>query len=342
MTNVELIKACVDTVKNPERLAFAAGSKHEAEKAIHTQVMDILGLESKPTHTQFQRAMRANGHEVFEILEEVLSQTFLESVDNNEFFRQFADVRNVALGDSIQFVLQDDGIVTVSEVSNGNWDIRRQKLEGGQAMQVKTKTYGAKMYGDFFDFVMERINFGMFITKVAQGFERHLNLIIANAFADAQNKLPAPFKVTGAYDEDKLLSLYDKVNAVSGSATIVGTRSALNKIVTEGNVDWIIPEQKQSMQQTGSVGYYKGMRLVQLPQVFKEGTFDFAYDDNKLMVIPASEQVKPVKVIIEGDALVREFTQNTDHQDQTLEYTFTTTYGAEVAFEGLFGTYDIQ
>ena len=66
------------------------------------------------------------------------------------------------------------------------------------------------------------------------------------------------------------------------------------------------------------------------------------YDDNKLMVIPASEQVKPVKVIIEGDALVREFTQNTDHQDQTLEYTFTTTYGAEVAFEGLFGTYDIQ
>ena len=90
------------------------------------------------------------------------------------------------------------------------------------------------------------------------------------------------------------------------------------------------------------LGYYRGMRLVQMPQVFKNNSFDFAYSDDKVLVIPASDQVKPVKLVLEGEVMVNAVQDNTTNRDQTLEYTVTSMYGAEVVFEGLFGVYHLE
>lgn len=336
-----LVKVMVDTVKNPERLNFSAEGK-DVDAYIRKDLLGMVGLkETNFTARDFDKAMRRNGLEVFEIIEEALQHTFLQGIDENALYNMFAEVRNMALGDTPEFVLGDDGIVTVSEISNGNWDIRRQKLEGGKSFFVQVKTYGAKMYQDFFAFALGRITFQEMITRVAQGFDHHLSKLVAGAFSDTVDVLPAELKVDGSLDLDELQKLYARVEAMAGSATVVGTRAALAKITAGADAQWVTEEQKSNMQRTGNIGYYQGMTLVQLPQVLKDGTFDFAYDDDKLLVLPASEQAKPIKIVVEGDGAIREATVQQDNQDQTLEYTYTTEYGVNVIIDTAFGIYEI-
>ena len=340
--HAELVQLCTDVIKSPEK-ALKFSKTRTPEEAIQMSMREILGFNESETitSTKFDKAMRKNGEVVFEIIEEVLTDQLVVGVDQNEFFQQFAEVRNLALGDKQSFYIEDDGVVSISQVSNGNWDIRRQKLEGGRSIQVDTQTYGAKMYADFFQLLLGRITFTDFATKVAEGFTRHLNQMVAGSFGNAVAQLPAQFQVTGALDLDKLTELYDLVEAANGSATIVGTRRALNQVFNLESADYITNSQKDDYQRTGIVGYVRGMRFVMLPQVLKENSFDFAYDDTKLMGLPASEQVKPVKIVMEGDALVREIPTNQTNEDQTVEYTMTTMYGAAVAFGGVFGYYNI-
>lgn len=337
----ELVKVCVDTIKKPE-LVYSAAKGQDVDAIIREELLGMTEIEGKFTTNDFHRAMRRNGYKVFEIIEEVLSETFLRGVEENEFFRQFAEIHNYALGDTGEFVLNDDGVVVVSEVSNGNWDIYRQRVGAGASHRVQTKTYGAHMYADFFDFAMGRVTFQDFINKVAEGFETHLNNLVATSFGHAAEALPAEFKVSGNFDLEKLHEVVDHVEAANGTgAVVIGTRSALSKVIAGADVDWITSQQKEDRQRTGMVGYYEGMKIVQLPRVHKQGTLDFAYDDSKLLVLPESDTIKPVKIVVEGDAMVREVTVPQTNQDQTLEYIYTSMYGADVIFDGAFGVYEL-
>lgn len=337
----ELIKVMVDTVNNPERLQFSAQGK-DVNAYIREDLLGNLGLGARFTARDFDKAMRKNGVEVFEIIEEVLQQTFLQGVDANELYRQFAEVRNLALGDTVEFVLGDDGVVVVSEISNGNWDIRRQKFEGGTSFPVEVKQYGAKMYQDFFAFALGRITFQEMITKVAQGFDMHLSGLVAGAFKDVINTLPTELTYKGAMNVAELQTIYARVKAMSGSAVIVGTAAGLARVYENATVQWVTEEQKANVQKTGNIGYFQGMVLVELPQVLKAGSFDFAYDDNTLLVLPANETARPIKIVVEGNGMIREATVPQTNQDQTLEYTYTTGYGVNVVIDSAFGIVELE
>lgn len=335
----DLIKVMVAAVENPEQLKFSAQGK-DYDEYIRKDLLGLMGVE-KVTSRDFDRAMRRNGVAVFEVIEEVLQRTFLNGIDENILYRQFAEVRNLALGDTVEFVLGDDGVVTVSEISNGNWNIRRQKLEGGTSFTVETKTYGAKMYQDFFAFAMGRITFQEMINRVAEAFDRKLSSLVAGAFTDAVDKLPTELKSVGSANQTELIDIYSRVEAMSGSAVIVGTRAALAKLIDGADVQWLTEEQKANLQRTGNIGYYNGMQFMQLPQVLKEGSFDFAYDDSKVLILPASEQTRPIKVVLEGTGMIREATVPQTNQDQTIEYTYTTMMGVNVVIDSAFGIYEL-
>ena len=91
---------------------------------------------------------------------------------------------------------------------------------------------------------------------------------------------------------------------------------------------------------TGKVGHYNGMTLVQLPAVHKVNSFDFAYDDDRLLILPMNDD-KFIKIVFEGDSLIKETTDNTKNTDMTYDYGFLTRFGTNVVMSTLFSEYKL-
>lgn len=330
MANTELIRLCVDVVNNPAQVQNFSKGK-DVDSAIRGKFFEIMGTEN-PTKKDIRRHETA----MFEVLEEVLTETYLKGVEEDAFFSRFAEVRNLALGDTQEFYIEDDGMIIMSEHAGNNWNIDRQKLEGGAPFTVKVKSYSAAIYGDFFLFLTGRLSFGKLVSKVADGVQAKINQEVAASFASAATNLPAQFKKTGAYDEEALIELVSHVEAIAGSAIVVGTRKGLSKI---GNVEYYSEDMKNEKASTGKVGQYNGMTIVQLPAVHKVNSFDFAYSDDQLMILPLTDD-KFIKIVFEGDSLVKETTDNTKNTDMTFDYGFLTRFGTNIVFSTLFAKYD--
>jgi hypothetical protein len=88
------------------------------------------------------------------------------------------------------------------------------------------------------------------------------------------------------------------------------------------------------------VQYINGIPLLQIPNYHKPNTFDFAISDSRLMILPTAD-VKPIKIVYEGDSLVKEVSDGTDNMDMSLEYKFITRFGVNVVFNTLYGMYEI-
>jgi hypothetical protein len=332
MEKQALIKLCVDVVKNPAQVQQFSKGK-DVDATIRGKFFEIMGTET-PT----KKDIRANKVAIFEILEEVLTETYLNGINEDEFFMRFAEIRNLALGDSQEFYIEDDGVIIVSEHAGNHWKIDRQKLEGGDTFTVAVKAHAAAIYGDFFLFVTGRLSFGRLVAKVAEGIQNKIAQEVAASFASGAANLPAAFKKSGAYDEDAMLDLVSHVEAVAGSAYVVGTRKALAKVTAGSNVALYSDSMKNELATTGRVANFNGMTLIQLPAVHKANSFDFAYDDDQLLVLPANDD-KFIKIVFEGDDLVRETTDNTANVDMSFDYSFIAHWGVKTVFSSLFGQY---
>ena len=329
----ELVKLCVDTANS----RVQNYSKFEADEVIRKAFFEILGTE-KPSY----KDIRKHKVEVFEIMEEVLSQTILNGVNENDFYMQFAEVRNIALGDSLEFYVPDNTMLVASKLSGNHWDITRQKLDAGSSFTVKTEAFGMAVYADFLAFLAGRVDFAALVAKVAKAIEDRISQEVATAFYGASAYLPSQFKATGSYSEDTLMDIVSHVEAASGTTPIiVGTRKALAKVIGAVPTAMMSEAMKNQKNQTGVIEYVNGVPLVQLPSVHKANTFDFAYDDSKLLILPQND-VKPIKLVFEGDALIKEVSDGTTNMDMSLEYKFMTRFGTTVVFNTLYGEYTLS
>ncbi|AZV43719.1 hypothetical protein BAOM_3110 [Peribacillus asahii] len=330
--NKELVKLCVDTVKNPSIVQNFSKGLNPSD-VIRKEFFEILGTE-KPTY----KDLRKHKVEVFEILEEVLDQTVINGVNEDDFFMQFAETRNVALGDQLEFYVPDNSLLVASELAGNHWDITRQKLDVGQSFTVKTRSFGMAVYADFMQFLAGRVDFAELVAKVAKAIQNKIAQEVAASFAAGAGYLPTEFKATGSYSEGTLMDIVGHVEAATGATPmVVGTRKALAKVTAGANLS---ESMKDQLNQTGHLSVYNGLVLVQLPTVHKANTFEFAYDDNKLLVLPAND-AKPVKLVFEGDSLVKEVSDGTQNMDMSLEYKFLTRFGVQVVFNTLYGSYTI-
>lgn len=335
MANTELIKLCVDVIKDPAQVQHFSNGKNVDER-IRTKFAEAIGV-SHPT----KKELRKHEVTIYEILEEVLTETYLNVVNEDEFFMRFAETRNLALGDTQEFYVEDDGVLFVSEHSGNHWNISRQKLEGGTSFPIKTKPFAAGVYGDFELFMTGRLTFSKLITKVGEAIQNKIYNEVAASFASATAQLPTEFKKSGAFEEKKLVELVALVEAASGSNPIVlGTRQGLANILEGANIALYTEAMKAELNNTGRISNYKGMTLVQLPAVFKPNTFEFAYDDKQLLVLPANDD-RFIKLVFEGEDYIKQVQDNTSHQDMSLEYKFITKFGTAVIFSSLFGKYTL-
>lgn len=336
MNKQALAKLCVDSVVNPTQVAhYSKGADIDA--SIRAQFFEVFGTE-KPTAKHIRRHQKL----IFEIMEEVLTETYRKGINEDEFFLQFAEIRNIDLGDELEFFVEDDAMLVVSEHSGNHWSISRQKLEGGTSFQIKIKAYAIGVYGDFLLFVTGRLSFARLVEKAGEAMQRKVYEQVAASFAEVSSKLPAPFVETGSYDEAKLIDLVSHVEAATGSnAIVVGTRKALAQVTAGLNVAYYSDSMKNELANTGRIARVNGLTLVQLPVVHKQNTFEFAYDDNQLLVLPQTSD-RFIKIVFQGDPHIKETQDEHVNNDMSFEMKMIERFGTAVVLSNLIGIYNLS
>lgn len=101
-------------------------SKDQVNTKINAVCLDILGFEAgeKPSRRDIRRAMKKNGLELFEVIEDAIDFKVVTGWAENEFFQNYVEMKNIAQGDKNEFWTDKDVILTVSKVSGDHHDLK--------------------------------------------------------------------------------------------------------------------------------------------------------------------------------------------------------------------------
>ena len=240
---------------------------------------------------------------LFALIEEILSRTVVEGLQEDDFFNAMVDFRNVALGDQNVFVVEDGNLFIVAEAADGTQGIRRQRLIGRTEVPIPTTLHVVKIYEELNRVLAGRVDFNHLINLVSESFKKQIlndiNTVWTDATADQLGGVTY-FPAAGTYDEDTLLELIAHVEAASGgkTATILGTKKALRNLAPsiQGG------DSKNDLYNLGYYGRYYGSPVVAIPQRHEPNSNTFVMPDDVITIIAGDD--KPIKFVYEGDPLV--------------------------------------
>ena len=268
------------------------------------------------------RTYRKYKNDIFEILETVLDQTLPEGWKENEFFDRFVETIRVDLGDKNEFYAEDNGNFIVSKFSGNHWDTIRERMDMGKSFAVETSWWEVHFYNEFERFMKNIDSWTKLMDKARKSFLQAFQNAVYAAFSQMSDMAPEGFVGHGSLatdtERDALLELIDKVETANGVKPIlVGTGAALRKLQKNIDENWIAQSAKEERKNNGIVSSWEGYDLMPIPQVFKQGTFDFALSTTQILIVATN--AKPIKFVFEGDSRLKETNDNRDNMDQTLE-----------------------
>lgn len=337
----ELVKLCIDTIKGVAVHYDTRLNSTVANDLIRKAFVEILGTDKFD-----YKSMRRNDNLItaFEIIEEVVDIKIEEGFRNNPFFKGFVEFKNTAWGDRTEFYVENPHSIIISETSGGHWNLNRQRLNMGDTFTVQTKWFGAKVFEEFERMLAGRVDFIDLIKKVEESIQEKMGETIANQFMGSFDVIPTEFKHTGNLDVQELLKLIRKVGTAYPKSVpiIAGTRTALDLLpdaMGQANSFLFSDSMKDDINKTGILQTWRGYKLLEIPQFFKQGTFDNAISDDMIYILTGDE--KPIKVLKEGESVIKQNTDGTDNDDMTVEYTFMTKFGVSVILNKYYGAYKI-
>lgn len=320
----ELVKLALDMKKGK----ITNYTKDEANEVLRQELIELNGGSDKLNAKSFRKYP-----EMFEIIEQILDNAISDGITDQ--FADFVETVQLDWGDTQVFTMDENRLFDVSVVADGNGDIRRDRLDSSE-VTVRTKTYAVSVYEELHRILAGRVSFDRMIDIVARSYENKIQTEIYNAIYNSYDQLNATYRATGTFTEATLNDLIAHVEASSNSEVmILGTKSALAKIDKTKVSDTMIDERNRM----GYVGIYNGTPLVEIRQVHRSGTHEFAIDNNFLIVAP--QGLEPfVKLILEGDSLIEEVTEG--RKDMQREYRFIKKAGFVVLASSNYGIYRLS
>lgn len=325
-----IIKLAVDMVNGTVNTEFASGSREEQMDTLRTALIEANGGSNKLNY----KTMRGNTA-LFAIIEQILELTDVQGFENNPFFEQFVDFRNVRLGDENKFYIEDNSLFTVNVTAEGINSTLRQRINKGTTQTITPVLYTIEAYEEINRLLSGRIDIVAFVEKIRKSFENKRMTAIYNAMATGLSGLPAVFKQSGSFTESVLQDLIAHVEASTGeTAMIIGTKKALGKITSAV----ISEDSKERFNQMGYYGVFNGTPMMSIMQSHVAGTFNFAIDDTLLWVVTTAS--KPIKFVTEGEAI---FEQGDvmKNADRTIEMFAGERWGVGAVFNSYIGQYDL-
>ena len=290
------------------------------------------------------RTYRKYKNDIFEILETVLDQTLPEGWSENEFFNRFVETVRVDLGDKNEFYAEDNGNFIVSKFSGNHWDTIRERMDMGKSFSIETSWWEVHFYNEFERFMKNIDSWTKLMDKARKSFLQAFQNAVYAAFADMADMAPEGFVGHGALstdtERDNLLELIEKVETANGvKPVLVGTGAALRKLQKNIDENWIPESAKEERKRNGVISSWEGYDLMPIPQVFKQGTFDFALSTTKILIVATN--AKPIKFVFEGDSRLKETNDNRDNMDMTLEGQIQVKAGLAAVTSDVIGHWDL-
>jgi len=138
------------------------------------------------------------------------------------------------------------------------------------------------------------------------------------------------------------MQLIEDVQMATGmEVVIMGTKTALSRLEGMQDINWVSEDMKVQRNTTGRIGYFEGIRLVEIKQGFRlNDTTQYLVDDKQLFIMPVGDN-KFIKVINEGNPEMKQVNDNTVNQDMTYDFRYMFKLGVGVQIGLLFGVYNI-
>lgn len=328
-------------------------SKHEANQAIRKILMEVCELTEEDMKSKKRRSRMINKHadELFELIEQDIEFKVVTGLLADEFFDDYVEYRNIALGDDEEYWETDpEANFIVAEVSGDHHDLTMQHLSAGQPYRIHTKPYGVKVGKDIDMILLGRIDFTKLTDKIAEAYIAKIKEMTFTEFYAASAKLPnqSQFVQTGVLsastkaDFDELL---EDVQMANGGAevVIIGTKTALKALNNLTDVNWRAPSQKEDVAHMGRLGDYEGVALVEVPQRFAMNDVTNKLIPNDKLLIFARGQEKMIKVTDRGEIQIVERGENkADLADDFHTYEVQREFGVGTVLTQYFGQWNFQ
>lgn len=305
-------------------------SKDETETAFRNAVVDMIG--AKPGSNNFFYKWEQNKFKVFNLISETITTILPVTID--EELNGFAEVKNANWGDQLIFEVTDPRLFEVGLVSDGNTNVRAQRLDNGK-LTLTPQNRIIKIYEEFYRWVSGRIDWAVMVDRVSRSFLNQIKTDIYNKIYNAYDSLNAPYKVTGTFTDTAYVEMAQHIEAGTGGLkpTVFGTKLALSKLMKDQY--YYNGELTKGVNENGHLPNYLGYNLVEIKQSHTANTDAFAIDNNFLLFVPTGVN-KIVKIGFEGSTIVREASPQ-DNADESIEYTFKQKYDVGVLSAGKFG-----
>lgn len=310
-----------------------------------------IGLNENSTKAEVRKAIRKNQQVLFDLIEEVVPNMLKSGWMDNPFFNEYVETRNIDIGDQNVFYTEDETILSVSKVSGNHWDLDRVKLGKGKTFSVETSWYGIAVYEEMEKVMTGLSDFARFVTKIYEAVDRFVNESIYQAFVSAAEQLPGgaggagQWVKTGALDagaKDAFMTLIEDVQMATGmECVILGTKVALSKLEGMQDINWVSSNMKEERYTTGRLGYFEGVRLVEIKNGFRlNDTSKRLVNDQQLFIMPVGSN-QFVKLVNEGQPEMRQVQDNTTNLDMTYDYRYMFKMGVAVQIGLMFGVWNI-
>lgn len=216
----------------------------------------------------------------------------------------------------------------------------RQKLGFGKSYSVKTSWYGIKIYEEFERFMAGRVDWAGFVNKLYEACDRFVNDMLYTSFADLATYVSADCsKSDTTLTLQTVVDLAEYVQTSTGhEVMLAGTRSAISALGNKTAAGWVSDNMRDERNTTGVLGHIEGIPTMVIPQVFKQGTRTYAYDNKTIMVLPMTDN-KPIKLVNEGDSQFFEVTDGLTNMDMTITAEYQFKMGVAVIIGMDFGVY---
>lgn len=333
----ELTTLMNDSLSNKVAVFTNEDAAKYTDQAIREAFFEILG-DDKLTW----QGWRNHKNEIFTVIENVLTTNLPKGWENSPFYDQFVEVKNGALGDANEYVIDQDGILVASRFSGNHWDVDRQKLQGKRSFSVPTEWIYIHVYDELERFLNGATTLPEMMAKLQTGFQNEIDARIYTSFNGIGTYLPEAFKETGAYVRETMMDLIQRVQIASQSNVILaGTKTALAAIAEGIDSKWISNAQQEEMATKGALLNLTGLGVtaMEIPQVFVRGSYDFKIDNSSIYVLP--NNTRPIKLFYEGQTRALDYNENQTH-DQTVGTIAETKLGTAVIMPSLFGKYTVE
>jgi len=325
----KIIKLAVDLAKGKVQNF----SNDEANTTLRKAFADLMNFTEGNGKID-RKAFRRNKTEIFEILEVVINETLHEGLENQ--FQDFAEYRNLAWGDENKFVVPANNIFRVALISDGNSNLRRQRLRDGSEFSVSLDTYGIKVGEDFHRFLAGRVDWVDFVNGIAESFKRDLTQRIFDAVMNSYGEYGSTYHKTFTEQDslkaNDIVEMAMHIEARTGEKVAIhGTKLALSNLPQENVTEAV----QNAINESGYYGKIKGIPMYEVAQSHKYGSDEFAIDNNFVLLLPTNKD-KMVKVVNEGDAIIQDINGG-QTADMMQEYFIANKFGISVICTKVFG-----